>query len=75
MPTTDRHQDRWIVRASLAGLVVVLCFLVGFSVVTRHSVAVKSASADRATRLRSSASTGSRAATPSSSPTVRPSGG
>jgi diguanylate cyclase (GGDEF)-like protein len=29
----------------------VLCFLVGFSVVTRHSVAVKSASADRATRL------------------------
>ena len=51
MPTTDRHQDRWIVRASLGGLVVVLCFLVGFSVVTRHSVAVKSASADRATRL------------------------
>jgi diguanylate cyclase (GGDEF)-like protein len=51
MPTTDRHKDRWIVRASLAGLVVVLCFLVGFSVVTRHSVAVKSASADRATRL------------------------
>jgi diguanylate cyclase (GGDEF)-like protein len=51
MPTTDRHNDRWIVRASLAGLVVVLCFLVGFSVVTRHSVAVKSASADRATRL------------------------
>ena len=28
-----------------------LCFLAGFSVVTRHSVAVKSASADRATRL------------------------
>src|SRR3954469_11660097 len=51
MPTTDRHQDREIVRASLGGLVVVLCFLVGFSIVTRHSVAVKSASADRATRL------------------------
>jgi diguanylate cyclase (GGDEF)-like protein len=51
MPTTDRHKDRWIVRASLAGLVVVLCFLVAFSVATRHSVAVKSASADRATRL------------------------
>ena len=51
MPTTDRHKDRWIVRASLAGLVGVLCFLAGFSVVTRHSVAVKSASADRATRL------------------------
>jgi diguanylate cyclase (GGDEF)-like protein len=51
MPTPDRHKDRWIVRASLAGLVVVLCFLAGFSVVTRRSVAVKSASADRATRL------------------------
>ena len=51
MPTPDRHKDRWIVRASLAGLVGVLCFLAGFSVVTRHSVAVKSASADRATRL------------------------
>jgi diguanylate cyclase (GGDEF)-like protein len=51
MPTPDRHKDRWIVRASVAGLVVVLCFLVGFSVVTRHSVAVRSAHADRATRL------------------------
>jgi diguanylate cyclase (GGDEF)-like protein len=51
MLTPRRHKDRWIVRASLAGLVAVLCFLVGFSVVTRHSVAVKSASADRATRL------------------------
>jgi diguanylate cyclase (GGDEF)-like protein len=51
MPTPDRHNDRWIVRASLAGLVVVLCFLAAFSVVTRHSVAVKSDRADRATRL------------------------
>jgi diguanylate cyclase (GGDEF)-like protein len=51
MPTTDRHKDRWIVRASLAGLVAVLCFLVAFSVVTRRSVAVKSDRADRATRL------------------------
>jgi diguanylate cyclase (GGDEF)-like protein len=51
MPTLDRHKDRWIVCASLAGLVVVLCFLAIFSVVTRHSVAVKSASADRATHL------------------------
>jgi diguanylate cyclase (GGDEF)-like protein len=51
MPTPDRHKDRWIVRASLAGLVGVLCFLVAFSVVTRHAVAVKSAGADRATRL------------------------
>jgi diguanylate cyclase (GGDEF)-like protein len=51
MPAPDRHKDRWIVRASLAGLVAVLCFLVGFSVLTRHSVAVKSDRADRATRL------------------------
>jgi diguanylate cyclase (GGDEF)-like protein len=51
MPMRDRHEDRWIVRASLAGLVAVLCFLAVFSVVTRRSVAVKSASADRATRL------------------------
>jgi len=51
MSQRHRHKDRWIVRASLAGLVGVLCFLAGFSVVTRHSVAVKSASADRATRL------------------------
>jgi diguanylate cyclase (GGDEF)-like protein len=51
MPARDRHKDRWIVRASLAGLVGVLCFLAIFSVVTRRSVAVKSASADRATRL------------------------
>jgi diguanylate cyclase (GGDEF)-like protein len=51
MHLPNPHKDRWIVRASLAGLVGVLCFLAGFSVVTRHSVAVKSASADRATRL------------------------
>jgi diguanylate cyclase (GGDEF)-like protein len=51
MVSPRRHKDRWIVRASLAGLVVVLCFLVGFSIVTRHSVALKSARADRATRL------------------------
>ena len=51
MPKTDRHKDRWIVRASLAGLVAVLCFLVAFSVATRRSVAVKSDRADRATRL------------------------
>ena len=51
MPTPDRHKDRWIVRASLAGLVVVLCFLAAFSVVTERGVAAKSALADRATRL------------------------
>jgi diguanylate cyclase (GGDEF)-like protein len=51
MPAPDRHKDRWIVRASLAGLVVVLCFLAAFSVVTERGVAAKSALADRATRL------------------------
>jgi diguanylate cyclase (GGDEF)-like protein len=51
MPTPDRHKDRWIVRASLAGLVVVLCFLAAFSVVTERGVAAKSALTDRATRL------------------------
>ncbi len=51
MSSADRHQDRWVVRASLAGLLIVLCFLAGFSVVTEHGVAAKSARADRATRL------------------------
>jgi diguanylate cyclase (GGDEF)-like protein len=51
MFSADRHQDRWVVRASLAGLLIVLCFLAAFSVVTEHGVAAKSARADRATRL------------------------
>ena len=51
MRAPDRHQDRWTVRTSLAGLVVVLCFLAAFSVVTEHGVAAKSGLADRATRL------------------------
>jgi diguanylate cyclase (GGDEF)-like protein len=51
MPAPDRHKDRWIVRASLAGLVAVLCFLAAFSVATERGVAAKSALADRATRL------------------------
>jgi hypothetical protein len=46
-----RHKDRWIVRASLAGLVVVLCFRAAFSIPTERGVARKSALADRATRL------------------------
>jgi diguanylate cyclase (GGDEF)-like protein len=46
-----RHRDRWFVRASLAGLVVVLCFLAGFSVITERGVAAGSERADRATRL------------------------
>src|SRR6266540_3153133 len=51
MASTDRHQDLWVVRASLAGLLIVLCFLAAFAVVTEHGVAAKSARADRATRL------------------------
>jgi diguanylate cyclase (GGDEF)-like protein len=51
MSSADRHQDRWVVRASLAGLLIVLCFLAGFSVLTEHGVATKSARADRAIRL------------------------
>src|ERR671930_1234731 len=51
MSRADRHQDRWVVRASLAGLLIVLCFLAAFSVVTERGVAAKSARADRATRL------------------------
>jgi diguanylate cyclase (GGDEF)-like protein len=51
MPRVDRHNDRWVVRASLAGLLVVLCFLAGFSVVTERGVAARSARADRAIRL------------------------
>src|SRR4029453_7345326 len=51
MASPDRHRDRWIVRASLAGLVAVLCFLAAFSVVTERGVAAKSALAARAPRL------------------------
>jgi diguanylate cyclase (GGDEF)-like protein len=51
MFSADRHQDRWVVRASLAGLLIVLCFLAVFSVVTERGVAAKSARADRAIRL------------------------
>jgi diguanylate cyclase (GGDEF)-like protein len=51
MSSPAPHRDRWVVRASLAGLLIVLCFLAGFSVVTEHGVAAKSARADRAIRL------------------------
>ena len=43
MAPPARHKDRWIVRASLAGLFGVLCFLAVFSVVTERAVALKSA--------------------------------
>src|SRR3954452_13522876 len=55
-PRTDEglvtgSRDRWVVRASVAGLLVVLCFLAGFSVMTQQRVARESKQADTAMRL------------------------
>jgi diguanylate cyclase (GGDEF)-like protein/putative nucleotidyltransferase with HDIG domain len=47
----SRSRDKWVVRASVAGLLVVLCFLAGFSVITQHRVADESKGADTAMRL------------------------
>jgi diguanylate cyclase (GGDEF)-like protein/putative nucleotidyltransferase with HDIG domain len=44
-------KERWAVRASVAGLLVVLCFLAGFSMLTQRSVEQTSRKADRAMRL------------------------
>jgi diguanylate cyclase (GGDEF)-like protein len=44
-------RDRWVVRASVAGLLAVLCFLAGFSVITQQRVATESKRADTAMRL------------------------
>jgi hypothetical protein len=44
-------QDKWAVRGSVAGLLVVLCFLAGFSVRTQDRVAAESKRADTAIRL------------------------
>jgi hypothetical protein len=44
-------KERWDVRASVAGLLVVLCFLAGFSMLTQRSVEQTSRKADRAMRL------------------------
>jgi diguanylate cyclase (GGDEF)-like protein len=44
-------QEKWVVRASVAGLLAVLCFLTGFSVITQDRVAQESKRADTATRL------------------------
>jgi diguanylate cyclase (GGDEF)-like protein len=44
-------QDKWVVRGSMAGLLVVLCFLAGFPWVTQHRVADDSKRADTAIRL------------------------
>ncbi len=46
-----RSHEKWVVRGSVAGLLVVLCFLTGFSVITQESVAQESKRADTATRL------------------------
>jgi diguanylate cyclase (GGDEF)-like protein len=46
-----RLADSWIVRGSIAGLLAVLCFLTGFSVLTQRRVAGLSQRADRAARL------------------------
>jgi diguanylate cyclase (GGDEF)-like protein len=54
MSSADRSKDRWVVRGSLAGLLIVLCFLAAFSFVTERGVAAKSARADRAIKLSAS---------------------
>src|SRR3954468_24157664 len=51
MGGAERHRERWAVRASVAGLLLVLCFLAGFSIFTQHRGAETSRRADRATRL------------------------
>src|SRR5215207_9353265 len=47
----DLVRERWVVRASVAGLLGVLCFLAGFSILTQRSVEETSRRADRALRL------------------------
>jgi diguanylate cyclase (GGDEF)-like protein len=46
-------QEQWAVRATVAGLLAVLCFLAGFSVITDRRVARASKRADTAARLSS----------------------
>jgi diguanylate cyclase (GGDEF)-like protein len=43
--------SRWPARASIVGLLVILSFLAGFSVLTQQSVATRSERADRANRI------------------------
>jgi diguanylate cyclase (GGDEF)-like protein len=47
----DHSRGSWMVRASVAGLLAVLCFLTGFSVSTQRHVAGLSRQADRANHL------------------------
>ena len=44
-------RERWAVRASVAGLLAVLCFLAGFSFLTQRSIEETSRQADRAMRI------------------------
>jgi diguanylate cyclase (GGDEF)-like protein len=44
-------KERWAVRTSVAGLLAVLCFLAGFSMLTQRSVEETSRKADRAMRV------------------------
>jgi diguanylate cyclase (GGDEF)-like protein/putative nucleotidyltransferase with HDIG domain len=48
-----RRQEQWAVRASVAGLFIVLCFLAGFSFTTQRRAAEQSKRADTAIRLSS----------------------
>src|ERR1700754_3553118 len=50
-PRMAGSQDRWVVRGSIVGLLVVLCALAGFPYVTQHRVASESKRADTAIRL------------------------
>jgi diguanylate cyclase (GGDEF)-like protein len=43
--------NRWVARACVGGLLAVLCFLAGFSLVTENDLAGRAAGAQRATRL------------------------
>jgi diguanylate cyclase (GGDEF)-like protein/putative nucleotidyltransferase with HDIG domain len=43
--------NRWVARACVGGLLAVLCFLAGFSLLTENDLAGRAAGAQRATRL------------------------
>src|SRR4051812_44861835 len=51
MGRSELVKEHWVVRASVAGLLGVLCFLAGFSILTQRSVEDTSRRADRAMRL------------------------
>jgi diguanylate cyclase (GGDEF)-like protein len=47
----DSAANRWAARACVGGLLVVLCFLAGFSLLTENDLAGRAAGSQRATRL------------------------